>query len=87
MQVEDALVDAHLESVPCVGSLTARRLAGDDLELLRGQANGAGYLQLLLHCTLLQVGADLIFVKKVRSEKGTKTEPLVKDRVRELDST
>ena len=57
VQVQDALVDAHLEAVPGVGSLTAGRLAGHDLELLGGQAHGAGHLELLLHRSLLQVRA------------------------------
>lgn len=58
MQVQDALVDAHLEAVPGVGSLSAGRLARYDLELLRGQAHGARHLQLLLDGALLQVRAN-----------------------------
>lgn len=57
VEVEDALVDAHLEAVPGVGSLSAGRLAGHDLELLGGQAHGAGHLELLLDSSLLQVRA------------------------------
>lgn len=58
VQVEDALVDAHLEAVPGVGSLAARGLARDDLQLLGGQAHGAGHLELLVHGALLQVRAN-----------------------------
>lgn len=57
VQVQDALVDAHLEAVPGVGSLSAGRLAGHDLELLGGQAHGPGHLELLLDRSLLQVRA------------------------------
>lgn len=38
VQVDDALVDAHLEAVPRVGALTAGGLARRDLEHLGGQA-------------------------------------------------
>ena len=58
MQVEDALVDTHLEAVPGVGSLAARGLARDDLELLGGQAHGAGHLELLVNGALFQVRAN-----------------------------
>lgn len=58
MQVEDALVDAHLEPVPGVGALSAGRLARDDLQLLGGEAHGPGHLELLLHGALFQVTAN-----------------------------
>lgn len=59
VQVDDALVDAHLEAVPSVGTLTARALAGGDTQGLGRQAHGARHgdalldglrLQLLAHC-------------------------------------
>lgn len=58
-------MDAHLVLVPGLGTLTTRRLAGDDVEGLGGQADrtldgerlGAGTLdQLLAH---LLEGSDL----------------------------
>jgi hypothetical protein len=49
------LVDAHLEAIPSVGTLTARRLAGGDAEHLGGQAHGAGVIQALGLGTLDQV--------------------------------
>jgi len=60
VQVDDALVDAQLEAVPGLGTLTARRLAGRDAQHLRGQADGAGHLalQALLLGTALQGRAD-----------------------------
>ena len=47
MEVDDALVDAHLKLVPCVGTVTARRLTGGDPEDLGGEPDGALDLQLL----------------------------------------
>lgn len=58
MKVQDALVDAHLEAVPSVGSLSAGRLAGHDLQLLGGQAHGSRHLELLLDRALLKVRAN-----------------------------
>ncbi len=36
-QIDEALVDAHLEAVPCLGTLTARGLAGGDAKELLGK--------------------------------------------------
>ena len=41
MQVDDALVDAHLEPVEGHCTVTARRLAGQDPELAGRQADWA----------------------------------------------
>lgn len=41
VQVDDSLVDAHLEPVPSLGTLTTRGLAGGDAEDLRWHADGA----------------------------------------------
>lgn len=57
MQVQDALVDAHLEAVEGVGTLTARRLADQELEDLGGHADGAGNLQVLLKSLVLELSA------------------------------
>jgi hypothetical protein len=40
-EVDEALVDAHLEAVPGLGTLTTGRLAGGVLEELGGEADGA----------------------------------------------
>lgn len=40
VQVDDALVDAHLEAVPRVGALTAGGLARRDLQHLGREAAG-----------------------------------------------
>lgn len=41
VDVDDSLVDSHLESVPCLGTFTARRLTGGNLENLSGDAHGS----------------------------------------------
>lgn len=53
-------MDAHLVAVPGLGTLTARGLAGGDLEGLGGQADGALDAQVLALGALDQLGADLL---------------------------
>ena len=60
VQVDDALVDAHLEPVPRLGSLSAGRLAGGDAEGAGGHPHGALGAEVLLLGPLDQVGADLL---------------------------
>ena len=59
MQVDDALVDAHLKAVPGLGTLTAWRLTRGDAKNLGGEAYRArdATLKALLLCTLLEVSA------------------------------
>lgn len=60
VEIDDALVDAQLEAVPRLGTLTARRLACGDVQHLGGKADGAGHLalQALVLSATLQVSAD-----------------------------
>lgn len=51
MEIDEALVDAHLEGIPGLGTLTVGRLTGGDLQVLGGQADGA------LDAELLGLGA------------------------------
>merc|ERR1740123_451971 len=60
VQVDDALVDPHLELVPGLGTLTARSLSGGDPEGLGGHPHWALDLQLLVLGTPDQVLADLL---------------------------
>lgn len=53
-------MDAHLVAVPGLGTLTARGLAGGDLEGLGGQADGALEAQVLALGALDDLGADLL---------------------------
>ena len=41
VEVDEALVDVHLEAVPGVGTVTARSLTGDVVEGAGGEADGA----------------------------------------------
>merc|ERR1712029_111947 len=48
VQVDDALVDSHLELVPGLGTLTARSLSSGDPEGLGGHPHWALHLELLV---------------------------------------
>jgi hypothetical protein len=54
------LVDAHLEGVPGLGALTARGLAGGDLQVLGGQTDGALDAELLVLGTVDELLAHLL---------------------------
>ena len=51
VEIDDALVDAHLETIPGLGTLSARSLPGGDAENLGRHADGALDLQLFLLST------------------------------------
>ena len=53
-------MDAHLVAVPSLGTLTARGLAGGDLEGLGRQADGALNAKVLALGALEDLGADLL---------------------------
>lgn len=57
-KVDDALVDAHLETIPSLGTLTTRSLTGGDTENLGGHASRSTGLDLLLGCLLDEVTAS-----------------------------
>ncbi len=57
VQVQDPLVDAHLEAVIGVSTFTARRLPGHNAENLGGHADRARSLQVSLNGLGLEVGA------------------------------
>ena len=60
VEIDEALVDAHLIHVPGLGTLTARGLSGGDLEGLGGQSDGSLDAQVLRLCTLQQLAAHLL---------------------------
>ena len=60
MEVDDSLVDPHLELVPGLTTLSARSLTGGDPEGLGGHPHGSLHLQLLVLGPLDQVTADLL---------------------------
>ena len=60
MEVDDSLVDPHLELVPGLTTLSARSLTGGDSQGLGGHPHGSLHLQLLVLGSLDQVTADLL---------------------------
>ena len=70
VQIDEPLVDTHLESVPGVGTLTTGGLTGGDAKDLVGHADGAGHVELLVEGSLLEVGADLLEVLDVARGEG-----------------
>lgn len=75
MEVDEALVDAHLEAVPGVGALTAWALARGDAQSLGGQTHWARDAQVLVQSSVLQIAAHC----KMREQGHTQhnTRPLV----------
>jgi len=53
-------VDSHLEGVPGLGTLTTGGLAGGDLEVLGGEADGALDAEVLGLCAVDELSADLL---------------------------
>ena len=60
MEVDDSLVDPHLELVPGLATLSARSLTGGDPQGLGGHPDGSLHLQLLVFGSLDQITADLL---------------------------
>lgn len=58
--LNETLVDTHLVKIPGLGTLTARGLAGGDLEVLGRQTNGALDGEVLALGALEELGADLL---------------------------
>ena len=58
VDINDALVNAHLKQVPGVGTLSIRRLARGNPELLGGNADRSRNLESLGHAVVLQVLAS-----------------------------
>jgi len=70
VEVDETLVDPHLELVPGVGTLSGGCLTGGDPELLGGEPDRSGNLELLVDGTTLEVGADLLEVLDVPGGEG-----------------
>jgi len=60
VEVDNSLVDPHLELVPGLTTLSARSLTGGDPQGLGGHPDGSLHLQLLVLSSLDQVAADLL---------------------------
>jgi hypothetical protein len=59
-EINQALVNAHLETVPCVGTLATRRLPRRNLQSLRRHTDRALNLQVLVLCAANEIRADLL---------------------------
>lgn len=70
VQVDEALVDAHLKHVPGLGTLTVGGLTGADLEVLGGQTDGALDAEVLALGAVDELGADLLEVLDVAAGEG-----------------
>jgi hypothetical protein len=58
--LDQTLVDSHLESVPGLGTLSAGRLSGGDLQSLGGETDGTLDAEILALGTLDELLADLL---------------------------
>lgn len=70
VQVDQALVDAHLEHVPGLGALTAGGLAGADFEGLGGQADGALDAEVLRLRAVEELRAHLLERRDLAARQG-----------------
>ena len=70
MEIDHALVDPHLESIPGLGTLSARSLTGGDPQGLGGHTDGAFGLEILVLGSLDEVVADLLQGLDVQGGQG-----------------
>jgi hypothetical protein len=63
-------VDAHLKGIPGLGTLTVGRLAGGDLQVLGGQADGALDAELLVLGAVDELLAHLLERLDVARRQG-----------------
>jgi hypothetical protein len=70
VEIDETLVDAHLETIPGLGTVTARRLTGGNAENLGGETDGSLNLELLILGALDKVRADLLQVLDVTGSQG-----------------
>ena len=70
MQVDDSLVDPHLEFVPGLAALSARSLTGGDSQGLGGHPDRSLNLQLLVFGSLDEVTADFLQRLHVTGSQG-----------------
>ena len=70
VEVDETLVDLHLEHVPGLGALTTRSLAGGDLKVLGRQTDGALDAQLLALGALDELAAHLLEGRDLLAGEG-----------------
>merc|ERR1711872_563300 len=72
VEIDHALVDAHLEPVPSFGTFTAGRFTGGDAKSLGGNSHRTLDLELLVFGALDQIGAHLFQALHIsRSESNS----------------
>lgn len=75
VDIDDTLVDAHLEAVPGVGTLSAGRLAGGDAENLGGHAGRSSNLNVRIVGSTDEISADCIresYSKNLKQQQTSK---------------
>ena len=70
MQIDDTLMDPHLEPVPSFGTFTARGFPGCDPKSLGWHPHWSLHSQFLVLCPLDEVSADLFEALHVPGGKG-----------------
>jgi len=70
LEVDDTLVDAHLETIPGLGTLTTRSPAGGDAKSLGGHTDRTTDGELLSLGAVDKIGTDLLKVAHVPGGKG-----------------
>ena len=70
VEIQNALVDAHLEAIEGVGTLTAGGLADQKSELLGGHSDGAGNFKVLLKSLVLEFGTHSLNSLNVSGSQG-----------------
>lgn len=65
VQVDDALMNAHFESIPSVGTFSGRSLTGSDAQLASRKAHRSRNVQFLVQSGLLQDVTDLLQVGNI----------------------
>ena len=70
MQINDTLMDAHLETIPSLGTFTARCLPGGDAKGFSWHPDGSLDLQVLILGTFDEIGAHLLETLDIPGSQG-----------------
>lgn len=70
VQINQPFVNAHLEAIPSVGTLSTGSLTGGNAQFLCGKTHGSFDAEFLVQGTLFQVRADLFEVLDVAGREG-----------------
>jgi len=70
VQVDQTLVNSHLETIEGLGTVTTRRLTGGDTENLGRKTDGTLNLELLILGTLDKIRRDLFQVLDIARSQG-----------------